>query len=109
MVVRNVLSIPLFILIFSGVGLAQDAFSPLPPSSVLAEPNELESQFPAAVDALDIDSTSSRRAAANRAYRQEIRSMDVLDRPYRNVLHVYGNTVRRRHERGAFPLRSLWQ
>lgn len=28
--------------------------------------------------------------------REEIRSMDILDRPYR-VGHFYGNTVRRRH------------
>ena len=40
--------------------------------------------------------------------RQEIRSMDILERPHRRF-HVYGNTVRRRHHRGAVPVRTLWQ
>ncbi len=32
--------------------------------------------------------------------RQQIQSTPILERPYR-PLHVYGNTVRRRHTRGA--------
>ncbi len=32
--------------------------------------------------------------------RQQIQSTPVLNRPYR-PLHVYGNTVRRRHNRGT--------
>ena len=32
--------------------------------------------------------------------RQQIQNTPVLERPYR-PLHVYGNTVRRRHNRGA--------
>jgi hypothetical protein len=32
--------------------------------------------------------------------REEIKSTPITQRPYR-PLHVYGNTVRRRHERGA--------
>ena len=32
--------------------------------------------------------------------RQQMQSTPVLERPYR-PLHVYGNTVRRRHNRGA--------
>ena len=32
--------------------------------------------------------------------RQEIRSMNILDRPYR-PLHFYGNTVRRRYHRAS--------
>jgi hypothetical protein len=32
--------------------------------------------------------------------REQIKSTPVLERPYR-PLHVYGNTVRRRHSRGA--------
>ncbi|MFM7206272.1 MAG: hypothetical protein ACKO4T_06365 [Planctomycetaceae bacterium] len=32
--------------------------------------------------------------------RQQIQSTPVLERPYR-PLHVYGNTVRRRHHRGV--------
>ena len=109
MAFRSVLSISLLVLIFSGVALAQDVQSPLSPPSVLAEGSAVDHQSAAAFDEFGIESTSARRSAANRAYRQEIRSMDVLDRPYRNVFHVYGNTVRRRHERGAFPLRSIWQ
>jgi hypothetical protein len=38
------------------------------------------------------------RAQARRATRQEIRSMDILDRPNRPG-HFYGNTVRRLHGR----------
>ena len=36
------------------------------------------------------------RAASGRMSRQEIRSLDILERPYR-IGHFYGNTVRRRH------------
>ncbi len=37
------------------------------------------------------------------AERQKIQNTDILHRPYR-PLHVYGNTVRRRHYRGrALP------
>jgi hypothetical protein len=32
--------------------------------------------------------------------RQQIQSTPILERPYR-PLHVYGNTVRRRHHRGG--------
>ena len=32
--------------------------------------------------------------------RQQIQSTPILERPYR-PLHVYGNTVRRRHSRGG--------
>jgi hypothetical protein len=32
--------------------------------------------------------------------REQIKSTPVLERPYR-PLHVYGNTVRRRHHRGV--------
>lgn len=86
---------------------AGSATSVLPPSVVVSEPVVTEAQ-PAEIGVVE-GSRPSTRVEANRAYRQEIRSMDILERPYRNPLHVYGNTVRRRHERGAFPLRSLWQ
>jgi hypothetical protein len=54
------------------------------------------------------DGALSERRSANRILREEIRSMDILERPYRNVFHVYGNAVRRRHSRGAMPIRNLW-
>ncbi len=38
--------------------------------------------------------------AARNAYRAQIRSQDILNRPYRPG-HFYGNTVRRRHHRGT--------
>jgi hypothetical protein len=38
--------------------------------------------------------------AARDAYRANIRSQHILDRPYRPG-HFYGNTVRRRHHRGT--------
>lgn len=38
----------------------------------------------------------SRGTAGSRNNRQEIRSMDILERPYR-FGHFYGNAVRRRH------------
>lgn len=34
--------------------------------------------------------------------REEIKSTPITQRPYR-PLHVYGNTVRRRHARGGVP------
>ncbi|MCE9629937.1 MAG: hypothetical protein K8S94_04350 [Planctomycetia bacterium] len=37
--------------------------------------------------------------------RQQIQNTPVIDRPYR-PLHVYGNTVRRRHTRGTAAPRS---
>lgn len=40
------------------------------------------------------------------AEREQIRSTDVLHRPYR-PLHVYGNTVRRRYYRGTAVPRPL--
>ena len=40
------------------------------------------------------------------AQREEIRSTDILHRPYR-PLHFYGNTVRRRHYRGTAVPRPL--
>ncbi|MHB0955175.1 MAG: hypothetical protein ACYC6N_28000 [Pirellulaceae bacterium] len=40
---------------------------------------------------------------ARGAQREQIESMDILDRPYR-PLHFYGNAVRRQHYRGrALP------
>lgn len=38
------------------------------------------------------------RVEQRSAYRQHIRSLHILDRPYR-FGHFYGNTVRRRHRR----------
>ena len=36
------------------------------------------------------------------AAREQLQNTPITDRPYR-PLHVYGNTVRRRHNRGAAP------
>lgn len=38
--------------------------------------------------------------------RQQIQSTPITERPYR-PLHVYGNTVRRRHYRGTAPAPKL--
>ena len=40
---------------------------------------------------------------ATGAQREAIKSTPILHRPYRPG-HFYGNTVRRRHHRGAVPL-----
>lgn len=50
----------------------------------------------------------SMRVIATGEFREQIQSTPIVHRPYR-PLHIYGNTVRRRHYRGtALPLpRSL--
>ncbi|MBC8873841.1 MAG: hypothetical protein H8E44_30750 [Planctomycetes bacterium] len=51
--------------------------------------------------AADAQETSrSNNANTRRAHRQTIKSMHILDRPYRPG-HFYGNTVRRRYYRGT--------
>jgi len=50
------------------------------------------------------ESRLSASVNTNRAYRHAIRSMHILDRPYRPG-HFYGNTVRRRHY-GGTPQRA---
>jgi len=51
-----------------------------------------------AADALETNRTNN--ANARRARRQTIKSMHILDRPYRPG-HFYGNTVRRRYYNGT--------
>ena len=108
MIFQRILYVVPLVMLSSIGGFAQDPQTPLPaPAVSILSEQDLPADPPAIIDATPVDgAVPASRAAANRLQRQEIRSMDILERPYRNIFHVYGNTVRRRHERGALPLRA---